>query len=445
MERKKVALYARVSTLEQKNHGYSIDAQIDELRKYAILKKYEVVGEYIDDGYSGGTLNRPSLQRLLNDVRSDKIELVLFVKLDRWFRSVSQYYKIQEILDAHKVSWLCTQEDYETITSSGNFKVNIMLSVNQQFKDATSERIKSVFNYKYKNKYYTGRCVPVGFTLVRESGGNRIVIDEDVREAVYQLFMIYKDVHSIAKTITMVKEQYGLAISRKSFETLIKSPLVHGQYKDDMEFCEGYLSKEEHDKILAVRAKAQNNRYSVAHTYIFSSMIECPNCHRNLAGQIHKPQKGYEYPVYRCNHGRYDCTFKKSIFEKRVEEFVVNDLKNKLAIYNEEHANEMEETIDEHVVDINAQLNRLNTLFIRGRISDEQYERELAVLKREETLTKNSSISIYKELDRTFNEPSYIQYYEKLNNVDKQLLFKRIIKRIYIDEDRNLRVEFKIL
>ncbi len=445
MEKCKVALYARVSTLEQKNHGYSIDAQLDELRNYALGKDYEVIGEYVDDGYSGGTLNRPALQKLLNDVRSDKINLVIFVKLDRWFRSVSHYYKIQEILDAHKVNWQCIQEDYETMSSSGNFKVNIMLSVNQQFKDATSERIRSVFRYKYQNKYYTGRCVPVGYTLVRESGGNRIVIDEEQREAVTYLLGIYKEVHSIAKTIQLVKENYDLDISRKSFETLIESPLLHGQYKDDEEFCEGYVSKEEHEKLLEVRAKARNNRYSVAHTYIFSGMIECPGCHRNLAGQMHKPQKNYEYPVYHCNHGRYDCTFHKSIFEKKVERFVVEDFRNKLAIYMKDHISEEEEVEDTRIVDINAQLNRLNTLYIRGRISDEQYECELTALKSEEVMLKKSTTSTYKELDRVFNDPSYIKYYEKLSNLDKQILYKRIIKRIYVDEDRNIQVTYGIL
>ena len=144
----KVALYMRVSTEEQAKHGISIDAQRNELREYAKTHKYTVIGEYADEGYSGGTLQRPELERLLNDVKQGEIQTIIFVKLDRWFRSVAHYYKIQEILEQYNVEWIATQEDYETITSSGKFKVNIMLSVSQQFKDATSERIKTVIDYK---------------------------------------------------------------------------------------------------------------------------------------------------------------------------------------------------------------------------------------------------------------------------------------------------------
>ena len=91
----RVALYARVSTEEQKNHGFSIETQLDELRKYANTHEYYVHDEYVDEGFSGGTLNRPALKRLLDDIRKNQIDIVIFVKLDRWFRSVQDYLRFK--------------------------------------------------------------------------------------------------------------------------------------------------------------------------------------------------------------------------------------------------------------------------------------------------------------------------------------------------------------
>ena len=78
--------------------------------------------------------------RLLSDVEAGKIDLILFIKLDRLFHNVADYYEVQKILDAHGVHWQTVLEDYETITSSGQFKVNIMLSVAQNEADRTSEK-----------------------------------------------------------------------------------------------------------------------------------------------------------------------------------------------------------------------------------------------------------------------------------------------------------------
>ena len=111
-----------------------------------------LVDFYIDDGVSAVKLaKRLELQRLLEDVRQNKIDLILFTKLDRWGRSVRIYHKIQEILESHDVIWKAIDEDYETQTSAGKFKVNIMMSVAQQERDRCSERIKDVFEYKIKN------------------------------------------------------------------------------------------------------------------------------------------------------------------------------------------------------------------------------------------------------------------------------------------------------
>lgn len=142
----RAALYIRVSTEEQARHGLSLAEQKESLERYAEAHEMEVVGIYEDAGISARKpyKKRPALLRLLEDCKSGKIDTILFIKLDRWFRNVAGYYDVQTQLDKYGVTWQATKEDYETRTASGRLKVNIMLSVAQDEADRTSERIKFI-------------------------------------------------------------------------------------------------------------------------------------------------------------------------------------------------------------------------------------------------------------------------------------------------------------
>ena len=158
-----------VSTEEQKKHGYSIQAQKDKLQNYIDAHAdMMLVDFYIDDGVSAVKVGkRLALQRLLQDVKDGKIDLILFTKLDRWGRSVGIYYQIQSVLDEYGVIWKAIDEDYEIETSAGKFKVNIMMSVAQQERDRCSERIKDAFEYKLKNgeALFGSAATPIGFKV----------------------------------------------------------------------------------------------------------------------------------------------------------------------------------------------------------------------------------------------------------------------------------------
>ena len=163
----RVALYIRVSTSEQGVHGLSLEAQREALTKYAKEKGYSIVDTYADEGITARKQlkNRKELQRLLSDVKKDKIDLILVTKLDRWFRNIKDYYQVQDILEAHNCNWRTIFENYDTSTASGRLHINIMLSVNQDECDRTSERIKAVFKHKKENKEVCSGNVPYGYYI----------------------------------------------------------------------------------------------------------------------------------------------------------------------------------------------------------------------------------------------------------------------------------------
>ena len=164
----RVALYIRVSTQEQSLHGLSLESQKDALISYANSHNMQIVDVYADEGITARkALNkRLEFQRLISDVKQGKIDLILVTKLDRWFRNIKDYHNTQEILEKHNCNWRTIYESYDTSTSSGRLHINIMLSVNQDECDRTSERIKAVFEHKKDKKEATTGAMPLGYKVL---------------------------------------------------------------------------------------------------------------------------------------------------------------------------------------------------------------------------------------------------------------------------------------
>ena len=217
----RVALYARVSTEEQAVHGLSIGVQQETLLAWAKQNHHTVVNVYVDAGISARkpASKRPALQSLLDDVRADKIDVVAFTKLDRWFRNVKEYYKVQDVLDAHHVSWRALEEDYETETSSGRFKVNIMLSVAESEADRTSERIKAV----NRNKRDKGLChhgtQPLGLKIVK----GELQEDPETAPIIRDIFRHFVATQSVTSTGRYLLSQYGIIRSYKNTKRMLKN------------------------------------------------------------------------------------------------------------------------------------------------------------------------------------------------------------------------------
>ena len=107
------ALWERVSTEEQAKFGYSIKAQVEALEEHAGKNRIKIVDHYCDEGVSAGKpyTKRPEMVRLLEDVKAGKIDIIIFTRLDRWFRNVKEYFKVQEILEQHRVEWKAIFEE----------------------------------------------------------------------------------------------------------------------------------------------------------------------------------------------------------------------------------------------------------------------------------------------------------------------------------------------
>jgi site-specific DNA recombinase len=207
-KRVRCAVYTRVSTeygLDQEFN--SLDAQQEAAEAYIRSQAHDgwtlVRTRYDDGGYSGGSTERPALQRLLADIRERKIDIVVVYKVDRLTRSLADFAKLVELFDAHSVSFVSVTQQFNTTTSMGRLTLNVLLSFAQFEREVTSERIRDKIGASKRRGIWVGGMVPLGYL----SRDKKLVIEEDQAERVRTIFRRYLEVGSIGRLLTDLRER----------------------------------------------------------------------------------------------------------------------------------------------------------------------------------------------------------------------------------------------
>ena len=226
-QKKRAALYIRVSSEEQARHGYSLAEQEYDLRRYAEQQGYVRIGVYADEGTSArkALSRRRSLQRLLEDVQTGSIDIIVFKCLDRWFRNIANYYKFQEILDQYNVLWECTQENFNT--TNGRLLLNLKLSIAQHESDQTGDRIRYIFDgHRREGKVITGQ-MSLGYRVGKDK---RIHIDQRKAEMAREMFQFFLINRTVLGTTRMLREKYGYRKSDSSIGRTLQNRIYVGEY-----------------------------------------------------------------------------------------------------------------------------------------------------------------------------------------------------------------------
>lgn len=343
----RVALYARVSTDEQAIHGLSIDAQLAALREWA--KDKSIVDEYVDLGVSARKpiLKRQELQRLLRDVEQGKIDTIAFTKLDRWTRNVREYYKAQDVLDAHNVSWRAIHEDYETETAAGRLKVNIMLAVAQDEADRTSERIKAVFEDKRRKGLVPTGSVPLG---IRLEAGKYVPSDEAQRARdIFLTFIATRSPTETARRHGMTANGIRYLLRNETYKT---AGVIDGNTWDTAQ------------SILRSRAQRMVRTDRV---YLFSGLLICPHCGSRLT-----VVRVDNYVYYRCPRHFDGMCPGIHVSELKIEAFLLSQLLPAVEGYNLKLTRKQKKPVS--VQNIQRKLDKLTDLYLEDKISKEEYD-----------------------------------------------------------------------
>jgi DNA invertase Pin-like site-specific DNA recombinase len=322
----RAGLMKRVSTEEQANYGDSLQAQEEALVAYCEANNIKIVKIYSDEGFSARkpVLKRPAMLELIEDVKAGKLDIILFTKLDRWFRNVKEYHKIQEILERHKVVWKAILEDYNTATADGRLKVNIMLSVAENEADRTSERIKFVFQSKIMRKeaIIPSQNAPFGYKIVKIDGVRKFVKDDETREAT-EFFFKTALLSSARQAAIKTNQTFGLNRTYKSYNLMCHNEIYAGVYYGVEDYCEPYITMAQHKALSdfsVTTRKAKHNRY-----YLFSGLIKCNCCGNTMAGRYCTSARGVEYYYYRCRRTLTKACPSTSIAEKKIEKYLLEN------------------------------------------------------------------------------------------------------------------------
>ncbi len=202
------AIYTRVSTDQGLDQEFnSLDAQYDAASAYIKSQAHAgwtlIRSRYDDGGYSGGSTDRPDLQKLLEDIRARKIDVIVVYKVDRLTRSLADFAKLVELFDAHGVSFVSVTQQFNTTTSMGRLTLNVLLSFAQFEREVTSERIRDKIAASKRKGLWVGGNLPCGY----EMKDGKIAIVEEEAKFVRSIYRRYLELGGVNELVRDLRER----------------------------------------------------------------------------------------------------------------------------------------------------------------------------------------------------------------------------------------------
>src|SRR6202790_2858982 len=202
------AIYTRVSTEHGLDQEFnSLDAQYDAASAYIKSQAHAgwtlIRSRYDDGGYSGGSTDRPDLQKLLDDIRARKIDVIVVYKVDRLTRSLADFAKLVELFDSHGVSFVSVTQQFNTTTSMGRLTLNVLLSFAQFEREVTSERIRDKIAASKRKGIWVGGNLPLGYQM--QDG--KITIVEEKAELVRAIYRRYLELGSVNELLRDLRDR----------------------------------------------------------------------------------------------------------------------------------------------------------------------------------------------------------------------------------------------
>ena len=448
---KRAALYARVSTEEQAMHGVSLDAQKERLVQYAKENNLTIVDIYVDEGISARKryTHRTEFMRMIDDVKAKKIDVVLFIKLDRWFRNIADYYEVQAILDRHKVQWIATEEDYDTTTANGRLALNIKLAIAQDEADRTSERIKFVFKNMVKEGRVISGRTPIGFKIENK----HVVLDEETVPIVKDMFQKYIDLRSVKATSRYLLEKYKRSIDVKTIKKMLTNRWYIGEAYEIRDWCPAIIDKQTFElagKILETRSARYDGTRS-DRVYLFTGLIFCECCGRRMTTysctNTRKDGTKLEFIYYRCPaHTMKICEMPHQINQNKLEDWLFENVCFEAAEYNlqieKKRASVPKKQIDTSA--IMKKIDKLKDLYLNDLLPKEIYERDYTNLAKLLSEAEIVNTVQDKPVDMTvFN--NFQELYRKLSDELKKAFWSRVLHRIIVSKDGTFTIEFNTM
>ena len=408
---RKVAIYARVSTTNQAEEGYSIDGQIDSLEKYCEAMGWDVYNKYIDAGFSGGSLERPGMTSLINDIKSGLFDTILVYKLDRLSRNVRDtLYLIKDVFNINKIDFVSIQENIDTSSAMGTLFLTLLSAIAEFEREQIKERMQlgKLGRAKAGKSMMWGRT-SYGYDYQKETGS--LTINPAQSLVVKYIFERYLAGRSITKLRDDLNEKYPKEISwnYRAVRGILSNPVYCGYNQYQGQLFPGehepiisedvYKRTQEELKIRQRTAAEKTNPRPFQAKYMLSGLAQCGYCGaplKLLMGMVRKD--GTRFIRYECHqrHPRktkgvtvYNNNVKcdSGFYEKdALENYVLTEiskLQDDTGYLDKIFSGDNAETIDresykKQIEELSKKLSRLNDLYIDDRITLEELQSKSA-------------------------------------------------------------------
>lgn len=245
------AIYTRKSTDEGLDQDFnSLDAQNEACAAYIASQRHEgwkrISTQYDDGGVSGGTLERPALQRLMADIDAGRVDMVVVYKIDRLTRSLSDFSRLVDRLEKSDCSFVSVTQAFNTSTSMGRLTLNVLLSFAQFEREVTAERIRDKIAASKKKGMWMGGTVPLGYDKHPDPKRRELVVNTNEAKTVVQIFELYvklgclRQVEVVAKKEALISKRHvfttgrtagGRNFSRGQIYYLLRNPVYCGKIR----------------------------------------------------------------------------------------------------------------------------------------------------------------------------------------------------------------------
>ena len=445
----RIAKYVRCSSDEQKKNGYTIGDQLALLDDFAVENGLVSYDNYVDEGISA-TLEihkRKDLARLIEDAKAGKFDVIIFKCIDRFFRNVGEYYECQKQLNKAGVTWLSIEEsDLDPNDPEAGFKINIYLTIAEYEAKKTSKRI--LFNNKnrIKNKQVVTGSHSFLFPwhVVGEPRNRYLAKNMDRAEELFDILDYFERYQSKNGTLHYYNNKYNKVMTINTLNNLLTDTLLYGEYKGVADYVEPYITKERFDNIQDILKRNARYNEKTNNIFLFTGLIKCSCCGRNLSGNayVRTHTKGY---TYRCNGHRQQkiCDFNLAVNEKKIEAQLLDDLEKYINSHIEVNKidNKKEKPKKSQVESIKKEMDRLNSMYRKGRIDEAEYDRDYLAL---ENRLKVAQIEEEPEKERDIThlveilDSDWRNIYNHLDRQHKKAFWRKILKKFTVGTDKKI-------
>ncbi len=240
MTKIRCAIYTRKSSDEGLDKEFNtLEAQREAGENYVKSQRHQgwdfLPERYDDGGFSGGSMKRPALERLLKDIKAGKVDMIVVYKIDRLTRSLTDFSKMIEVFDGHNCSFVSVTQNFNTADSMGRLMLNVLLSFAQFEREVSAERIRDKVEASKKKGMWMGGAVPFGYTPINK----KLTVKAEEAEIIRFMFAMYLKHKSLTAVCKLVNDKYNKQFPRDTIKRMLRNPIYIGKIKHKKNIYDG--------------------------------------------------------------------------------------------------------------------------------------------------------------------------------------------------------------